>query len=194
MHNLAFSGREAGSLSPSLSSALGVLNPAQKPPFPPTALINARYSPTVRYVRADYNGGLHGGRKMTAQTPSIQFFEGISEELSNVSLRRNRNSGVRSVLMTFNSLKALEKFNSFTKRSSNSMLLTDEEGAISVEPSSIQIRFGGPEGDELQRVECQFEIEQEDHWERFMRFMHRYAQVNDMAYSETDKSQGKGGN
>jgi photosystem II Psb28-2 protein len=131
---------------------------------------------------------------MTAQTPSIQFFEGISEELSNVSLRRNRNSGIRSVLMTFNSLKALEKFNSFTKRSSNSMLLTDEEGAISVEPSSVQIRFGGAEGDELQRVECQFEIEQEDHWERFMRFMHRYAQVNDMAYSETEKSQGRGGN
>ena len=31
---------------------------------------------------------------MTFPTPSIQFFEGIYEELSNVSLRRNRNSGV----------------------------------------------------------------------------------------------------
>lgn len=125
---------------------------------------------------------------MTAQTPSIQFFEGIYEELSNVSLRRNRNNGVRSVLMTFNTLKALERFNSFTKRSSNSMLLTDEEGVITVEPSSVQIVFGGAEGDELQRVECKFEIEREDHWERFMRFMERYAQVNDMAYSETGKS------
>ena len=125
---------------------------------------------------------------MTAQTPSIQFFEGIYEELSNVSLRRNRNNGVRSVLMTFNTLKALDRFNSFTKRSSNSMLLTDEEGVITVEPSSVQIVFGGAEGDELQRVECKFEIEREDHWERFMRFMERYAQVNDMAYSETGKS------
>lgn len=125
---------------------------------------------------------------MTTQTPSIQFFEGIYEELSNVSLRRNRNTGVRSVLMTFNTLKALERFNSFTKRSSNSMLLTDEEGVITVEPSSVQFVFGGAEGDELQRVECKFEIEREDHWERFMRFMERYAQVNDMAYSETGKS------
>jgi photosystem II Psb28-2 protein len=129
---------------------------------------------------------------MTSQTPSIQFFEGISEELSNVSLRRNRNSGVRSVLMTFNSLKALEKFNSFTKPSSNCMLLTDEEGAITVEPSSVQFLFGGPEGDELNRVECKFEIEREDHWERFMRFMNRYAQANDMAYSETEKSKESG--
>lgn len=125
---------------------------------------------------------------MTAQTPSIQFFEGIYEELSNVSLRRNRNTGVRSVLMMFNTLKALERFNSFTKRSSNSMLLTDEEGVITVEPSSVQFVFGGAEGDELQRVECKFEIEREDHWERFMRFMERYAEVNDMAYSETGQS------
>lgn len=131
---------------------------------------------------------------MASQTPSIQFFEGIYEELSNVSLRRNRNSGVRSVLMTFNSLKALEKFNSFTKRSSNSMLLTDEEGVITVEPSSVQFLFTGAEGDELQRVECQFEIEQEDHWERFMRFMKRYAEANDMAYSETGKSTESGSN
>ena len=129
---------------------------------------------------------------MTSQTPSIQFFEGISEELSNVSLRRNRNSGARTVLMTFSTLKALEKFNSFTKRSLNSMLLSDEEGAISVDPSSVQFLFSGPEGDELKRVECQFEVDREDHWERFMRFMNRYAEVNDMAYSETAKSTGNG--
>ena len=131
---------------------------------------------------------------MTSQAPSIQFFEGVYEEISNVSLRRNRNTGVRSVLMTFNALKAIERFNSFTKRFSNSMLLTDEEGVITVEPSSMQIVFGGPEGDELQRVECQFEIEQEDHWERFMRFMHRYAQANGMEYGETGKSTGSSSN
>ena len=131
---------------------------------------------------------------MTSQTPSIQFFEGISEQLSNVSLRRNRNSGVRSVLMTFDSLKALEKFNSFTKGAANSMILADEEGAISVTPSSVQFLFSGPEGDELKRVECKFEIEQEDHWERFMRFMNRYAEVNGLAYSETGKSTGSGSN
>jgi photosystem II Psb28-2 protein len=129
---------------------------------------------------------------MAAKTPSIQFFEGLYEQLSNVSLRRNRNTGTRSVLMTFNSLKALEKFNSFTKRFSNSMLLTDEEGVISVEPSSVQFLFSGPEGDDLKRVECKIEIEQEDHWERFMRFMHRYAEANDMAYGETEKSTGNG--
>lgn len=121
---------------------------------------------------------------MNSQIPSIEFFEGLSEELSNVSLRRSKTSGVRSVLMTFTQLKAVEKFNSFTKRFSSSMRLIDSEGVISVEPSSVKFIFGGPEGDDLERVECQFELENPDHWERFMRFMNRYAEANGMAYGE----------
>ncbi|MEQ8537354.1 MAG: photosystem II reaction center protein Psb28 [Coleofasciculus sp. D1-CHI-01] len=128
--------------------------------------------------------------KMTSQTPSIQFFEGLPEELSNVSLRRNRNSGVRSVLMSFDSLKAIEKFQSYTKRFANALLLIDEEGQISVEPSSVKFIFSGPEGDDLKRVDCEFEIEHQDHWDRFMRFMHRYAEVNGMAYGDTKPAQG----
>ena len=125
---------------------------------------------------------------MTSNTPLIQFFEGIPEEISNVSLRRNRNSGVRTVLMTFNELKAIEKFNSFKNKFSNALRLTDEEGEISVEPSSVKFVFSGPEGDDFQRLDCEFEIHREDHWERFMRFMNRYAEVNGMAYSDSKKS------
>jgi photosystem II Psb28-2 protein len=33
-------------------------------------------------------------------------------------------------------------------------------------------------------MDCAVEIEQEDHWERFMRFMNRYAQANGMEYQE----------
>lgn len=65
------------------------------------------------------------------------------------------------------------------------MRLTDEEGEIRVEPTSVKFIFGGPEGDDLQRMECEFEIEREDHWERVMRFMHRYAEANGMAYGES---------
>ncbi|MDZ8188449.1 MAG: photosystem II reaction center protein Psb28 [Nostoc sp. ChiSLP02] len=122
---------------------------------------------------------------MTSTNPSIQFFAGIYEELSNVSLRRGRISGKRTVLMRFNKLQALEGFNSFTKQALNSLLLTDEEGEISVTPSSTKFIFGGPEGDELQRVDCEFEIERDEHWERFMRFMQRYAESNGMEYGES---------
>ncbi|MBW4644818.1 MAG: photosystem II reaction center protein Psb28 [Goleter apudmare HA4340-LM2] len=121
---------------------------------------------------------------METITPSIQFFAGLFEDLSNVSLRREVRTGKRIVLMIFNQLQALQGLNSFTKPSLNSLLLTDEEGEINVTPSSTRFIFGGDEGDELMRVECKFEIEQDDHWERFMRFMHRYAEANGMEYGE----------
>jgi photosystem II Psb28-2 protein len=122
---------------------------------------------------------------MTSPVASIYFFEGIPEELSSVSLRRNRRSGVRTVLLSFKELRALERFNSFTKRFTNSLCLSDEEGEIQVTPSSVKFIFGGPEGDEFERMDCAVEIEQEDHWERFMRFMNRYAETNGMVYSES---------
>lgn len=124
---------------------------------------------------------------MADPTPCIEFFEGVPEELSDVSLRRNRSTGVRTVLMTFVTLKSIERFRSYTNRFAKALLLTDLEGKISIEPSSVKFIFGGPEGDDLQRVECTFEINQEDHWQRFIRFMNRYAEANGMAYGEAGK-------
>lgn len=121
---------------------------------------------------------------MTDSIPFIEFFEGVPEELSDVSLRQNRSTGIRSVLMTFKTLRSIERFRSYTNRFAKALILNDTEGKISIEPSSIKFIFGGPEGDDLERVECRFEIDQEDHWQRFMRFMHRYAEANDMGYGE----------
>jgi photosystem II Psb28-2 protein len=120
---------------------------------------------------------------MTSSRAIIYFFEGIPEEISNVSLRRNRRTGVGSVLLSFKQVRALERFNSFTKKFTNSLCLTDE-GEIRATPSSVKFIFGEPEGDEFHRINCAVEIEQEDHWERFMQFMNRYAQANGMEYQE----------
>ncbi len=127
---------------------------------------------------------------MADSTPSIEFFEGVSEELSHVSLRHNKSTGVRNVLMTFEDLKALDRFNSFTKRSSNNLRLIDSEGKIRVSPSSIQLVFGGEDGDELKRVECIFDVYLEDHWERFMRFMQRYEKSSRHGLQCYEKSDG----
>ena len=115
--------------------------------------------------------------------PTIEFFVGLSEELSGVSLRKNKNTGIRNVLMTFKTLKAIERFQSFTTRTYGDLRLTDEEGVITVIPNSTKFIFGGDEGDEIQRVECGFEITDE-YWERFMRFMNRYAAANGMGYQD----------
>lgn len=119
---------------------------------------------------------------MSSVIPSIEFFQGVAEELSGVSLRRNKNTGIRNVLMIFESLNALEKFNSFTKGSAEKLSLIDSEGEILVTPTSLKIIFGGDEGNELKKVKCEFEIEADSHWERFTRFMDRYAEANGMEF------------
>ena len=124
---------------------------------------------------------------MTTVTPSIEFFIGVPEELSNVSLRRGKETGVRNVLLSFDKIKALEKFQSFTARSANNLRLIDSEGEISVESARIELLYSTGEEEELRRVNCSFDIEDEEHWERFMRFMNRYAEANGMAYSGSEK-------
>lgn len=84
----------------------------------------------------------------------------------------------------FEQLKSIERFNSFRNRFSKVLRLSDSEGEIAMEPSGIKFIFGGPEGDDLARVDCTIELDREDHWERFMRFMHRYAEANGIAYGE----------
>ena len=122
---------------------------------------------------------------MSNVTPSIEFFVGISEELSNVSLRRSKQTGIRNVLMIFENLKSLERFRSYTNQTYGDLRLIDSEGKISVTPSSLKIIWGGDEGDELKEVRCGFDLERDEHWDRFMRFMERYAEANGMAYQDT---------
>jgi photosystem II Psb28-2 protein len=124
---------------------------------------------------------------MASETPTVEFFDGIPEEISNVSLRRDQATGDRTVLLLFERLQAIEEFQSFRSRFSRALKLTDSEGVITIEPSGVKFIFGGPEGDDLQQVQCTLAIDRDDHWERFMRFMHRYADANGMAYGEPDQ-------
>ncbi len=121
---------------------------------------------------------------MVAQLPSIEIFSGVPEALSGVSLRRGKTTGKRSAILIFEKLESLEHFRSYWKPSANAVHLIDEEGEMLVEPSGVQLIYGGPEGEDLRRVECKLEIDQDDHWERFMRFMGRYAEANEMMYGE----------
>ncbi|HEY9736723.1 MAG TPA: photosystem II reaction center protein Psb28 [Trichocoleus sp.] len=126
---------------------------------------------------------------MTTQTPIVQFYEGIPEAISNISLRRDKSTGVRRIVLFFERMEAIEQFKSFRSRFSKALKLTDEEGVITIEPLGIRFIFGGPEGDDLKQVECTLEIDRDDHWERLMRFLHRYAEANGMAYGEREKGQ-----
>ncbi|NEO28062.1 MAG: photosystem II reaction center protein Psb28 [Kamptonema sp. SIO4C4] len=121
---------------------------------------------------------------MSEIKPKIEFLNGVEEQLSNVKLRQGKESGLRNIVLVFDHLNAINLMNSFTKGTKGTLQLTDSEGKIAVTPSSIKVRFGGDDGDDLEGVTCQIDIDQEEQWERMMRFLHRYADANGMAYQE----------
>ncbi len=127
---------------------------------------------------------------MADSRPTVEFYEGIAESIDDISLRRDRGTGDRTMLLTFRRLRAIEQFQSFRSRFAKALKLVDEEGTIAIEPEDIRFIFGGPEGDDLQRVECSLVIDRDDHWDRLMRFMERYAQANSMAYGESPQADG----
>jgi photosystem II Psb28-2 protein len=127
---------------------------------------------------------------MNSITPSIEFFSGIPEELSDVRLRRDRKTGENSVKMTFVNIKAVQGANSFAKASFNDIRLVDSEGVISVEPRSSKL-FWKDKGDdeELAKIEIVFDVSSTEHWDRFMRFMERYSEANGWEFtSNSDAS------
>ena len=71
---------------------------------------------------------------MVDSTPTVEFYDGIAEEISNVSLRQNRSTGVKTVLLSFERLRAIEKFRNFRSRFSKALKLTGEGGSIRIEP------------------------------------------------------------
>jgi photosystem II Psb28-2 protein len=112
------------------------------------------------------------GEPMTA---TVQFIEGLDEELSNISLRKRRDTGVKIVVLFFDQVKAIENVRSFTNKI-DIMWLRDEEGDIQVTPKGIKFKFGEDEENPMAEAECSFEVSSDEEWERVMRFLHRYAE------------------
>ena len=126
---------------------------------------------------------------MNSLTPTIEFFAGIPEELSDVRLRRDRHTGENSVKMTFVNIKAVQGANSFAKASFNDIRLVDSEGTISIEPKSSKLFWKDKDDDEeLAKIEIVFDVGSTEHWDRFMRFMERYSEANGWEFKSTPKS------
>jgi photosystem II Psb28-2 protein len=111
---------------------------------------------------------------------TIQFIDGLDEELGGVSLRKRRDSNTKIVVLVFNQLKAIERLRAYRKQISH-LWLRDDEGEIRVSPTGV--KFFYIEDDELSKAECSFEVESEDVFERVMRFLHRYADEHGFEYS-----------
>jgi photosystem II 13kDa protein len=108
----------------------------------------------------------------------IQFSKGITEDVvPDVRLTRSKTGGSATATFIFQNPKALSNENT---EEITGMYLIDEEGEIITREVKGRFVNGKPEA-----LEAVYVMKSEDEWERFMRFMQRYAEENGLEFSKS---------
>lgn len=108
----------------------------------------------------------------------IQFSRGITEDVvPDVRLTRSKTGDSATATFIFQNPKALE---STSTEEITGMYLIDEEGEIITREVKGKFINGKPEALEAVHV-----MRSTEEWERFMRFMQRYAEENGLEFSKS---------
>jgi photosystem II protein len=109
----------------------------------------------------------------------IQFARGITEEsIPDVRLTRSRDGSNGTATFYFNDTKVLESENS---QDITGMYLIDEEGELVTREVKCKFINGEPKA-----IEAIYIMKSLQDWERFIRFMERYAQQNGLEFSKSN--------
>ncbi|MBF2008001.1 photosystem II reaction center protein Psb28 [Chlorogloeopsis fritschii PCC 9212] len=110
---------------------------------------------------------------------TIQFSKGIDEEvIPEVRLTRSRTGNSGTATFIFQNPKALS--NGSTDEITG-MYLIDEEGELVTREVKGRFINGKPEA-----LEAVYVMKSPEEWERFMRFMQRYAEENGLGFNKAE--------
>jgi photosystem II 13kDa protein len=108
----------------------------------------------------------------------IEFSRGISEEVTpDIRLTRSRSGESGTATFIFQNPNALGNANT---EDITGMYMIDEEGEIVTREVKAKFINGKPEA-----LEAVYIMRSPDEWERFMRFMERYAKENDLEFGKS---------
>lgn len=110
---------------------------------------------------------------------SIQFISGIDEAVvPEVQLTRSRDGNTGTATFRFFQPTILDNSNS-QQGEITGMYLMDEEGELITRDVSAKFVNGKP-----QAIEAVYLMKNPEAWDRFMRFMVRYAKDHDLAFTK----------
>ncbi|MEH2310670.1 MAG: photosystem II reaction center protein Psb28 [Nostoc sp.] len=110
----------------------------------------------------------------------IQFSKGLDEEVTpEVRLTRSRSGESGTATFIFTNPKILDQNST---EDITGMYLIDEEGEIITREVKGKFVNGKPEA-----LEAVYVMKSPQEWDRFMRFMERYAEENDLGLSKSEK-------
>ena len=107
----------------------------------------------------------------------IQFARGVDEEvIPEVRLTRSKDGSNSTATFYFQNPKVLSEGST---QEVTGMYMIDEEGEISTREVKGKFINGKPEA-----IEALYLMKSTDEWDRFMRFMERYAQEHDLGFEK----------
>nr|WDA98811.1 photosystem II protein W [Sciadococcus taiwanensis] len=113
----------------------------------------------------------------------IQFIPGIDEEtVPDVRLTRSRDGSTGTATFRFINPKILEA-TTMSQGEITGMYLKDEEGEIITKEVNAKFINGIP-----QAIEAVYVMKSPESWDRFMRFMDRYAQNNGLSFTKANQN------
>ena len=102
-------------------------------------------------------------------------------QVPDVALTRSRDGSTGTVTFRFKKASVLTMNNVWNNGLITGLWLQDEEGQLSTEDVSVTFGRGKPSG-----VIAILVLKSSTEWERFMRFMKRYAEANDLGFASAE--------
>jgi photosystem II 13kDa protein len=111
----------------------------------------------------------------------IQFIEGLDEKvLPDIRLTRSRDGSTGTATFRFKNPNILDK-NTVKKGEITGMYLIDKEGTLETRDVNAQFINGKPEA-----IESIYIMKNPEAWDRFMRFMERYSETNNLVFTRAN--------
>nr|YP_009398567.1 photosystem II protein W [Lophocladia kuetzingii]ARW67753.1 photosystem II protein W [Lophocladia kuetzingii] len=111
----------------------------------------------------------------------IQFIKGINETvIPNIKLTRSRDGSTGTATFRFNNPDIIQP-EMQNKGDIKGMYLQDEEGELVTTDVNAKFVQGKPQG-----IECIYIIKNPSEWDRFMRFMERYGNNNNLSFKKAE--------
>lgn len=121
---------------------------------------------------------LSARRCVTCNAAEMQFIKGIKEPtVPEVSLRRSRNGSAGTAMLMFDNpsiFQASGELGDIT-----GLFMIDEEGELSTTDVKAKFINGKP-----QAIEAKYNMRSQFEWDRFIRFMDRYAEENGLGFEK----------
>lgn len=109
----------------------------------------------------------------------IQFIKGINEKiLPDIRLTRSRDGSTGTATFRFKNSNILDKSLALNGEITG-MYMIDKEGVLETRDINVNFVNGKP-----QAVESIYIMKSSQDWDRFMRFMERYGESNDLVFTK----------